>query len=101
MKKKSLKKKPKSDALYANPELVLREEGKDALLFDPDTGAIKVLNYVGKMIYKLLDGSNSKVNIKNKIIKKFKDADPKQIESDLDRFLKTLEDYGYIGKKVQ
>ena len=95
-KAKTKKTKPKrsNKVLKANPDIVFREEGKEALLFDPDTGSIKVLNYVGKMIWKLLDGKNSKEDIQKKIEKKFSDVSSKQVGKDLDNFLKALEGYG-------
>jgi len=86
--------------LHANPDLVLREEGQEALLFDPNTGSIKVLNYVGKTIWKLLNGKNTEKSIRERIAKKFKDADPKLIRKDVNEFLNKLEGYGYLGKEL-
>jgi hypothetical protein len=86
--------------LFANLDIVFREEGKEALLFDPSTGSIKVLNNVGKMVWKFLDGKSNFNDIKNKLIKKFDDTDSKTIGKDLNSFLCDLEDYGYIGKKI-
>lgn len=40
----------------ANPNMVFREEGDAALLFDPDTGAVWILNFTAVAVWKLLDG---------------------------------------------
>lgn len=43
--------------LVANPKLVLREEGEEgAVLFDPDTGMVRLLNSTAAAIYGLIDG---------------------------------------------
>ncbi len=98
--KKTKSKTAEKMTLRCNPDIVFREEGKEALLFDPSTGSIKVLNYVGKMIWKLLNGKNTKEDIQQKIEKKFKDAGSKTISKDLTNFLKSLEGYGYLGKEL-
>jgi hypothetical protein len=100
MKKSSKKEISDKDRLLVNPDLVFRSEGKEALVFDPGTGSIKVLNYVGKMVWKLLDGKNTASDIRKKLEKKFKDTKPPTIKKDLGLFLKSLEDLGYLGKKV-
>jgi hypothetical protein len=42
-----------------NPDVVVREESPDgALLFNPDTNQIKLLNFTGVTIWKLCDGSH-------------------------------------------
>jgi hypothetical protein len=48
-----------SARLYqANPEIVYRPEGLDgALLFDPDTGRVEVVNLTGAFVWEQLDGT--------------------------------------------
>ena len=42
--------------LVVNPNMVLREEGDEgAILFDPDSGAVRILNPTATVIWKLLD----------------------------------------------
>jgi len=98
--KKKVAKKTVKKAHMVNPDIVFREEGKEALLFDPDTGSIKVLNYVGKMIWKLLNGKNSNQDIVKKLNKKFEDVSEKTLSKDLDKFLKSLDKNGYLGKEL-
>lgn len=100
MNKKKTRKNPGRSELYVNPDIVFREEGKEALLFDPNSGSIKVLNHVGKMVWKFLGGKNTKDDIKKKLERKFKDENPNRIAEDLNKFLKTLEGHGYLGKKI-
>ena len=46
--------------LITNPGLVLREEDDGAaLLYDPETGAVRILNGSAVAIWKLLDGKRS------------------------------------------
>jgi hypothetical protein len=100
MKKKPSKKLSGSKKLFLNPDIVMREEGKEALIFDPSTGSIKVMNYVGKLVWKLVNGKNSMEEIEKHLIKKFKDTKPQIIRNDLDKFLKNLQKLGYLGTKI-
>ncbi|MCU0610536.1 MAG: PqqD family peptide modification chaperone [Candidatus Eisenbacteria bacterium] len=44
--------------LRRNPDVVLREEDTDgALLFNPDTNQIRVLNATGLFVWKFMDGT--------------------------------------------
>lgn len=48
---------PRETILMQNPSFVLREEEDDAaLLFDPDTGAVRVLNGTALAVWNRLDG---------------------------------------------
>ena len=47
------------ERLVANPEIVFRQEGEEALLFNPDTGGVMLLNETGAFVFKLLDGSHT------------------------------------------
>ncbi len=43
--------------LAVNSRLLMREEGEEgALLFDPDTGMVRLLNSTAAAIYELIDG---------------------------------------------
>jgi len=84
----------------ANPEIVFREEDGEALLFDPKTGEIKLLNKTGSLIYKLCDGRHKREDMVKEIIENFEIEDEKRVRSDLDKFLKELQDKGFIGKEI-
>lgn len=58
--------------LSANPNLVLREEEEGgAILFDPDTGSVRLLNSTAAAIYKLLDGRRTLSEIEEILKKEF------------------------------
>ena len=50
---------PDEARFIANPNTVLREEDETAILFNPDTGAVHVLNFTAVAIWKLLDGKRN------------------------------------------
>ena len=84
----------------ADPEIVFREEDGEGLLFDPKTGDIKLLNRVGSFIYKLCDGKHKREDIVKKIMENFEIDDRKKVRSDLDRFLKELQDKEFMRKEA-
>ena len=43
----------------ANPEIIVEKEDDGILLFNPDTGEIKILNETGAFFYEHLDGEAS------------------------------------------
>jgi hypothetical protein len=50
--------------LITNPGMVLREEEDGAaLLYDPETGAVRILNGSATAIWKLLDGKRSLADV--------------------------------------
>jgi len=52
-----------SSVLTLNPLLVLREEDDGALLFDPETGDVRILNPTAVAVCKLLDGRRTLANV--------------------------------------
>lgn len=98
--KRSGRNKTRTGNLRCNPEIVFREEGKEALLFNPGSGSIKVLNQTGKVIWKLINGKRTQRQIEDKLVDKFSDVKRKQISEDLANFLNSLEKFGYIGKEI-
>jgi len=69
-----------------NEKIVLREEGDEAFLFNPDSGDIKILNETGLFIWKLCNGKNSKNDIISKIMDHY-EADRKTVEKDVEELL--------------
>jgi hypothetical protein len=50
--------------LIPNPNLFLREENnKGGILFDPDTGSVRILNITAAETWKLLDGRRSLTDV--------------------------------------
>jgi hypothetical protein len=74
---------------------VLREEDEEAFLFNPETGAIKVLNPTGTFICKLCDGTNDTAGIITKILESF-EAEEENVKKDLDSFLEKTKEMGFV-----
>lgn len=68
--------------LATSPNLVLREEGDCALLYDPETGAVRVLNATAVAVWKLLDGRRTLAEVVDALRESFSDMDdnaPEQV----------------------
>jgi hypothetical protein len=73
----------------AGKKIVLREEGDEAFLFNPDNGDIKTLNETGILVWKLCNGKNSKDDIVSGVVKDY-DVDKKTAEKDVEELLQEL-----------
>lgn len=74
----------------ANPDVVFRREEDEAILFNPETGDVKLLNRTGALIYRMLDGNNTLADIEEMIIEKFKVVDKDDIRQDIEAFFSTM-----------
>jgi len=64
--------------LVPKPNLFLREEDDEGgILFDPDTGAVRVLNRPASEMWKLLDGCRDLAQVIKGLKKKFEGMDSK------------------------
>ena len=75
-------------------DLVWKEEGKKGEIISLASylgGPIRFLNPVASRIVKLSDGKHTVKEIVEDICRTFEDTDPKLVEKDVDKFLKTLE----------
>ena len=79
-----------------NEQIVFREEGEGAFLFDPVNGNLKYLNRSAKEIYLLIDGSKELANLIGGVTSIYPDSDRDEIEKDLDAFLNDLADNRFI-----
>lgn len=62
--------------LVPKPNLFLREEDNEGgILFDPDTGAVRVLNRPASETWKLLDGRRDLMQVIKGLRKKFEELD--------------------------
>jgi hypothetical protein len=73
-----------------NQNLVLRPEGDEALLFNPDTGSVKVLNPTGVYLWQQLDGERTYIELVDLLCRHYADPPRQQIKSDVKAFLKRL-----------
>jgi len=81
-----------------NPDVVLREEDPDgALLFNPDTNDVKVLNASGLYIWKLCRANQTRSSIAKAIKSHFQEVPEKQAEEDVLRFLTQMTESGFLG----
>ena len=81
-----------------NPDVVLREEDEDgALLFNPDTNQIKVLNSTGLFIWQLCDGTNDLPSIVTAMRESFDAVPGDQVTSHVTEFIDEMTATGFIG----
>ena len=87
-------------AYIVNPEVVSRPEEEEAILFHPDSGAVKLLNRTGVLIYRLLDGKKRLEEIAAMIVQEFEGVDQEDARQDVAEFVKNMrqEDFIYIVK---
>jgi hypothetical protein len=82
-----------------NPDVVLREEDESgALLFNPDTNQVKVINNTGLFIWNQFGSENNAETVAKALIEAFEDAPEDQVAQDVDEFITELLNTGFIGK---
>jgi len=79
-----------------NEQIVFREEGEGAFLFDPVNGNLKYLNRSAKEIYLMIDGPKVFSRLLGSVISIYPDSDRNEIEKDLDVFLSDLANNRFI-----
>ena len=84
--------------LVANPNMVLREEGEEegAILFDPDTGSVRILNLTAAAIYKLLDGRRTLSEVRKILQERFEKMDA-VAEAQIMQLVRELHRIGVVG----
>ena len=82
-----------------NKDIVFRQEEEEALLFNPDTGMIKVLNPMGIFIWKLCDGKHNRIDIIREILERYEGESKEKIEMDVDNFLDDLKNNNLLSFK--
>ena len=81
-----------------NPDVVLHEEDPDgALVFNPDTDQIKVLNQTGFFIWLLCDGSHDKQGIVRCVRESFDKVPEDQVSGQVEDFVNDMLSAGFIG----
>ncbi len=84
--------------LMANPEIVCQEEEDGALLFNPRTGEIKLVNPTGALLFRLLDGKRSKGDLADRLMREYAIENRDEAEADVDAFLREMERMGLVGE---
>ena len=76
--------------------IVLREEGDEGLVFDSESGVIRIVNDVAMYIWNLCDGRHSQDEIVANIMKEFDVDSPEKVKADIGLFLEKLEKHGLL-----
>jgi hypothetical protein len=77
------------DIYSQNKTIIFREEGSEAMLFNPDTADIMVINTVGRIVWSLCDGVRSVHDIASSLEKEF-NVSYEQAKKDVNGFITTL-----------
>jgi hypothetical protein len=81
-----------------NPDVVLREEDPDgALLFNPDTNQIRVLNATGLFVWKNCDGKKDLTAIVAMLKKAFADVPEADVDGQVRDFVGDMNANGFLG----
>jgi hypothetical protein len=81
-----------------NPDIILREEDEDGgLLFNPDTGQVKVVNSTGLFIWKQFATSNDLETVVSAIKANYEDVPDQEVVKDISGFLELMVEKGFIG----
>ena len=88
-----------SDRRYLrNPDVVVREEDIDgALIFNPDTNQIRVLNVTGFFVWQSCDGTRSASDIIESLKGSFDGVPEDQVIGHVTEFIDDLMAAGFIG----
>ena len=82
-----------------NPDVVLREEDPEegALLFNPDTNQVKVINTTGLFIWQQCGVARTLDQIVVEVQKEFTDVPTEQVRQDVKEFMDDMLSSGFIG----
>jgi hypothetical protein len=88
-----------SSALYvANPDVSCREEGPDgALLFNPDTDDILVINVTGLVIWEALAEPCTEEQVVEALMARCDNVPAEEVDEDVSAFLGQLLDREFVG----
>ncbi len=82
----------------ANPDVSCREEGADgALLFNPDTDQVVVVNITGLLIWRAVSEPRTQDQIAAALAEQCNNVPPDQVAQDVNEFLEKLLAKGIVG----
>jgi Coenzyme PQQ synthesis protein D (PqqD). len=91
-----------SKLLARNPDVILREEDPDgALLFNPDTNQIRVINATGLFIWKQCDGRKDLPAIVVALKSAFDGVPETEVEGEVRAFVDDMRANGFLGIPTQ
>jgi hypothetical protein len=86
------------EMLVRNPDVVLREEDPDgALLFNPDTNQIRVINSTGLFIWKHCDGRKDLPAIVSSLKETFDGIPEAEVDNQVNAFVDDMRANGFLG----
>ena len=86
------------DHLMINPDVSFRQEDEDgAILFNPDTDGLKVVNPTGIVIWRFLAQPHTQAEVIAHLLEAFDGAPESQVAGDAEAFIKDLVQGGFIG----
>ena len=95
------KKMDEKDLLVRNPDVVLREEDPDgALLFNPDTNQIRVINTTGLFIWNHCDGTRNLSAIVTALKETFDGVPEQEVNTQVNEFIADMRANGFIGVPI-
>jgi hypothetical protein len=80
-----------------SPDVVLREEPDGALLFNPDTNQIRVINTTGLFIWNACEGGSSAEDIVSLLQTSFDGVPAGQVAGQVRDFIDDMAANGFIG----
>jgi hypothetical protein len=75
-------------------KIVIRDMGDEAVLYNPQTKAIHVLNKTSSMLWEYCDGKHSLEMIENKIMETFDVSNAQDVKDDI---IETLNQFSELG----
>ncbi|MEN8220135.1 MAG: PqqD family protein [Pseudomonadota bacterium] len=86
--------KPTTRNPLKKEKIVLRDIGDEAVLYNPQTKAIHVLNKTSSMVWESCDGKHSLKMIEKKIMDKFDVSSAQDVKDDI---IETLNKFSELG----
>ena len=80
--------------------LISREEEVGLLIFDPNTGNIKIMNKTAALIWDSIDGETSVGNLVKIVNKDNPDEEEELIRTDVLTFMEELQELAFIEERV-
>lgn len=88
-----------SKCLVANKDVILRQEGDDAFLFNPEDGNLICVNALGAFIWKHCNANKNREDIISLIRNDYPDTPETQISKDFDSFVGQLQKIEFLKTK--
>jgi hypothetical protein len=85
-----------------NPDVVLREEDPDgALLFNPDTNQIRVINTTGLFVWQQCDGSHDVAGLVAAVKEVFAQVPEDDVAGQVEAYVDDMVSAGFLGTVVE